>query len=338
MDAEGNIVGQPQARSVKGFEETLAAIGTLDDLNKRIEAGEEGLDADLLLAEHTLGKVKGDAFKTRAEALEKTTDAQKKRIGEILVDEEIIAAVMGGRRGPLDPLAEKLMGMLEAGKTPTGKQAKSALWSTLGRVAMQKRDPELAQKAADGMADAYKGEKAAASYVKGFHERATKLGNWKTLSDKVEGGDESCKADLALAELDLGFLRGQAFTDKAKELMATANDEQKAKLEAGLLDVEFQGHAMSGLRGMRDPSKLEEAANALVEMLDAGKAPKGRTAQSVYRVLAIYGSNAKNADMLERAATGWEGLDDKRSKANAKMAREEAAKIKAAAAEEPTDG
>ena len=82
--------------------------------------------------------------------------------------------------------------------------------------AMAERDPELARKAADGMKAALADDKQAASYIERFDDQATKLASWKTLHEKVEGGDTACVTDLTLVEYDLGFLQGPAFVTKAR--------------------------------------------------------------------------------------------------------------------------
>lgn len=336
MDAEGNVVAQPQARTVASFGKTRDAIGTHADLTKRIEAGEEGLDAELLLAEHALGKVRGDAFKTRAEAITKATDEQKAAIATILTDEEIMQTAMNARRGGMEAAAKALLAMDEAGKRPSTQRAKQMFWGTLGSYAVESRDPALAKRAADGMKGALAADKSAGAmnYVKGFEERATKLASWKDFSKKAEGGDASAKVEVALLEMDLGYIRGADVATKAQELMESADEGQKARLTEAMVKMEFQEQLM--VARQRRAGALEEAAKAILALLDAGKSPVGDQKLMVWSTIARYGMMSKNPDLLEKAADGFAATGDPRVKDAPKSLRENAAKMRAE--QKPADG
>jgi len=336
MDADGNVLAKPSGRSVKDFESTLAALGVHADLEKRIEAGETGLDTLLLLAEHDLGKVDGATFKTRSEALTDATDEQKKRIAQIIIDSEILKIAGQTRRSGIAGPAKQLLAMMEAGKMPSaGPRVAPRFWSVIHSYAMAERDPELARKAADGMKAALADDKQAASYIERFDDQATKLASWKTLHEKVEGGDTACVTDLTLVEYDLGFLQGSAFVTKAKELLEGATDEQKVRLEAGMLKAEFVQHTMAGRS--RDPSALGSATTALLALLDAGKVPPKDVMLPVYGTLARSGIMTKNADLIERAAGLFEASGDKRVVGYVKNLRKQAAALREAEAASPAD-
>ncbi|MDF1702617.1 MAG: hypothetical protein P1V36_15815, partial [Planctomycetota bacterium] len=196
-------------------------------------------------------------------------------------------------------------------------------------------DPELARKAADGMKAALADDKQAASYIERFDDQATKLASWKTLHEKVEGGDTACVTDLTLVEYDLGFLQGSAFVTKAKELLEGATDEQKVRLEAGMLKAEFVQHTMAGRS--RDPSALGSATTALLALLDAGKVPPKDVMLPVYGTLARSGIMTKNADLIERAAGLFEASGDKRVVGYVKNLRKQAAALREAEAASPAD-
>ena len=112
MDAEGNILAKPQSRSVTAFESTRTALIEHADLVKRIEGGEKGLDATLLLCEYALGKVDSAAFKTRSESLADVSDEQKTAIAQINTDSAFLELVQQSRRGDLDDAAQKILALL----------------------------------------------------------------------------------------------------------------------------------------------------------------------------------------------------------------------------------
>lgn len=209
MDADGEVIGRPRDRSLASFDETLAALSRYDDLTKRIVEGATGLDAEMLLVEHTLGKVGGAAFETRAKALERATPDQRKRIDQILVDAKISALVMRGMRGGperLEEAATTMLKMLEEGKRPS-RAVSSNFWGTLGRAGRETGDAALCRTAAAGMRQDLPENASMISFAKSLEEMAGRLERHAALAARVEGGESGLDVELLLSEYAVSTLR-----------------------------------------------------------------------------------------------------------------------------------
>ena len=311
MDAEGNILAKPQARSVTSFESTRTALIEHTDLVKRIDGGEKGLDAKLLLCEYALGKVDAAAFKTRSAALTDATDEQKAAIAQINTDSAFLELVQQSQRGELDDAAQKILALLDGGQTPTPKsRADSGAWGTLNRYAMKTRNVELAKRSAARLKAAYADNRGADNYVKGLAESADKLAVLVALSSNEGMAAAERDVKVAILEYELRMLAPKAFLEKAGTLKAGAPDDQKAALEAAMLKASFEVQVAAGRT--RDAAVLAEAANALLAMLDAGKTPPEDVALQVWNTIARHGIAASDPAIMERAADGFEATGNER--------------------------
>ena len=305
MDAEGNVLAEPQGRDVASFDKTLSALERYDDLKTRIDGGEEGLDADMLLVEHALGKVQAGDFETRAGALTKVTDEQKAEIDQILVNNEISTLSMKSRMGGpgLKEAAEGMLKMLEEGKRPS-KEVKYAapFWMTLGRYGQESLDAGLMRKAAEGMKTDLAGEARALEIAKDYEETAGKIDNHADLKKRAEGGEAGLDASILLLEYDLGAVEGAAFKERAAPLLETAKDEEKQKLESALVEIRFTD-ILSGARGSQQA--MEAAGEALAKLMkDEGQTPPGSVARQAWGILAGYAQRSMDPDLMDFAADG----------------------------------
>ena len=98
--------------------------------------------------------------------------------------------------------------------------------------------------------------------------------------------------------------------------------------------MEFQEQLM--VARQRRAGALEEAAKAILALLDAGKSPVGDQKLMVWSTIARYGMMSKNPDLLEKAADGFAATGDPRVKDAPKSLRENAAKMRAE--QKPADG
>lgn len=193
MDAKGEVIAKPQGRSVEVFEKTLVALGQRADLQKRIEAGEEGLEAELLFAEKSLGAVTPGEFAKRAAACEGLTAEQQAQVDEILLNDKVTTLANGGRRGGpgLETAATEFLKMLDAGTLPSKElRYMGAFWMTLSTWALKNGDAALARRVAEGIRknisdNAYYTKQAAT-----LEETAGKLENLAALSKRIEGRRE----------------------------------------------------------------------------------------------------------------------------------------------------
>jgi len=150
----------------KTLDETAGRIDALAALEKRVEAGEEGLAPDVLALEYDLGKCNGSEFTEKAEALlEKADDNQKatlqSRMREIAFQRHI-------RRPPdekaREVAAKALLELLGDDGEPPEKLA-GRVWRSLLGYGTQTRDPDLMQRALNGMKKAYKDNPSITKYA-----------------------------------------------------------------------------------------------------------------------------------------------------------------------------
>ncbi|MDJ0975739.1 MAG: hypothetical protein QNJ98_14860 [Planctomycetota bacterium] len=341
MDAEGNILAQPQGRSVESFDKTLTALERYDDLQKRIDGGEEGLEADMLLVEHALGKVNAQDFESRAGALEKVTDEQKAEIDQILVNNEISMLSMKSRQGEagLKEAAEGMLKMLEAGKRPSKEVGYAApFWMTLGRYGQQSLDASLMRKAAEGMKADLPGEARALEIAKDYEETAGKIDSHADLKKRADGGEAGLDASILLLEYELGAVEGPAFKERATPLLETAKAEEKEKLETALVEIRFND-IISGARGSQQA--MQAAGETLAKLMkDEGMEPPASVARQAWGLLAGYAQRSMDPDLMDFAADGiikaYAGNPNaanyaNKMKADAAKLREEKAKAEAEA-------
>ncbi|MDJ0972962.1 MAG: hypothetical protein QNJ98_00705 [Planctomycetota bacterium] len=317
LDAEGNVLAEPNGRSVEAFEATLVAIGQLDELNRRIEAGETGLEAELLLVEHTLGKVRGLAFDERAAALEKVTDAQRVRIDQILVDNEVMRLAVMPRQGGLEGLkkaAEGMLALLDKGKHPT-KDIRYIypLWSTIGRYGLETKNSALLKKAADGLSTDLPEEEALKPVAAQFRESATRLDHHAAILKRVEAGEQGLEAALLLAAFRIGTVKGDAFKAQATALLDKATDEERGQLGEALREVAFGAH----IRPFRSREEADAACAEMLNMIDVAGDPPVGVAKQVWGLLLGYATRQADPDLMERVAdkfieayTGNKGAQD----------------------------
>jgi len=327
MDADGNIVAKPTARSVISFESTRKALVDHADLVRRIETGEKGLDSKLLLCEHALGKVDAASFKQRSAALTDLSKEQTTAIAQINLDNHFLALAKKSQRGNLDESASEILALLDAGKTPTAKsRADSSAWSTISRFAMKSRNAELAKRAANGLKAAYADNRNSDSYVKGLAESADKLATLVATEKNEEIPAAERDVKVALLEYELRLTQPKAFIEKANGLMATVPATQKEALEAAVLKATFETHVNASRT--RDAAVLAESAKALLALIDAGKTPPKALALQVWNTVARHGISTKDPDLVERAADGFESTGEARVTNHIASLRKQAAAMR----------
>lgn len=327
MDADGNILAKPTARSVTSFESTRKALVDHAELVRRVEAGEKGLDTNLLLCEHALGKVDAASFKTRSAALTDLSKEQTTAIAQINTDNHFLDLVQKSQRGSLDDSAKEILALLDAGKTPTAKsRADSSTWGTVSRFAMKSRNPELAKRAADGLKAAYADNRNADSYVKGLAESAAKLATLVATTKDTEMPAAERDVKVALLEYELRLTQPKDFIEKANGLMATVPAAQKEALEAAVIKATFEVHVNASRT--RDAAALAESAKALLALIDAGKTPPKALALQVWNTIARHGMGTKDPDLVERAADGFESTGEARVAKHIATLRKQAAAMR----------
>lgn len=148
-DVGGNVLMRVTDRSVAGFEKALATVIAWISVQQRIDAGEKGLEYDLLVAEWDMGRLNFTTLRSRANALQNLNEAQAQAIAQILINAEVIDLfTSANKKENFEPTAKRFRAILDAGKTmPTG-DAEMMFWNLLVRKAeMEPVDIPLLEKA-----------------------------------------------------------------------------------------------------------------------------------------------------------------------------------------------
>lgn len=181
MDAEGNVIHQQRARTVAAFQASAAALPVLKDLEKRIAAGEKGLDYDLLMARWDLGQVGYEEIKEIAEGLEDLTEEQQARLAAVMVDAEVDHLVgttrvrdEAQREAALRRAGPRLKEILTSDH-PLSEDRQGTAWSTMLAYAELEGDADLFAKAVAWHRAAYADEPRAERFLASLEARLEKL-------------------------------------------------------------------------------------------------------------------------------------------------------------------
>jgi len=152
MDAKGNVLGKASDRSVKGFNATFDLANDYMQLVKRIEKGEKGLEFELFISEFNLGRLRGEAVIRRAKALENLTEAQQKRVAQLVLDEEVLGLIKRAMKDEdeLAPVSKRFVELLDAGTLPS-KKIVLDFWRILAYTAEEAGDAALLGRCIEGL-------------------------------------------------------------------------------------------------------------------------------------------------------------------------------------------
>ena len=143
LDAEGNVLAQPQGRTVAVFESTLKALNDYLALKKRLDAGEEGLEYPLFVAEWDLGKMDYEEAQVRAKKLGKLTEEQQARVASILIDGEVLSLPRTFRNEETKKASVARVLELHADKYQPSERAAGAWYASLRATAEATEDADL---------------------------------------------------------------------------------------------------------------------------------------------------------------------------------------------------
>ncbi|RMH04851.1 MAG: hypothetical protein D6702_02080 [Planctomycetota bacterium] len=176
MDADGNTLAVQSERTVAGFERTLAELTRLLDLEKRVAAGEKGLENGLFLARFRLGRISYAEAREQAGRLKDLTAEQKRELAALLLDGEVQEIISGAGRDPekIAAAGRRLKELLAEGRMPSEK-IRPMMWSFLLRYADQEGDADLYARALAWYQEQYGDEPRAESFLKRLQERLKEL-------------------------------------------------------------------------------------------------------------------------------------------------------------------
>jgi hypothetical protein len=148
MDADGNVVVKPSARSVSSFEETLTKASEQmkrrHELTAKAKAGDAAAQKELFLMDLELGGMTAEQLNEGAKKLQLSKE-EKTKVDEALTDLEL-KSIAAKTRGDRDAAAEQIAGLAKAGRRPSKGQA-FGFWSMTLQHAAKAKDGKLADQA-----------------------------------------------------------------------------------------------------------------------------------------------------------------------------------------------
>lgn len=145
MDADGNVLTKPQARTVAAFRETHASTKALAMLRQKGDKATPAEQRELFLAELKLGLIKAADIQARADKV-KLTDADKALVAGKLVDAEIGEVMANARTAGPEKTAEALVAIHASGRKPSA-DVSPLYWVQLLNHAAKQKDGALADEA-----------------------------------------------------------------------------------------------------------------------------------------------------------------------------------------------
>lgn len=304
MDAEGEVVATPPDRSVLAFELCLSALTRFDDVKARADAGDGEAVAELLIIEHDLGRVKSEAFGERVvAALAVAGDAQRKRLEQIRVDNEVFDLV-GVSMGPdgMEKAAKGFLKILDSGRRPSpmGKYAGN-MWSMLARWAEQKGNASVIRRCAAGMREDFPSDKRMTSYADRLLKTATGLDERDALVVRKKAGESGLEAQILLLEYELRAVTADDFAARAKAALAVATPVEKTKIEQAAIDIVVD----EAWRNSWQPGGLDAAGVRLLQCLVVkSQVPSDRLLTNGWQTLARWAESQSDADTVAKVAAG----------------------------------
>lgn len=164
MDAEGEIIGEPNGRDVESFETTLTKLMVVKKLQDRIADGEKGLEDDLFLARLRIGAIPFEEAKAQAASFKDFTKEQQKEVAQLLVNAEVdsITTAIDSPAAAKEARG-KFLAMLEANRIPTG-DASGSFWSSIMEHAKEQADVALFSRALEALRAQFGGNEQAKSF------------------------------------------------------------------------------------------------------------------------------------------------------------------------------
>lgn len=151
MDGDGNVLGAPSGYQVAAFESRLVQIQNIQQLEQRIDAGEEDLNDDLFLAKLRMGVIPYVFAKAKAATFDDFTKVEAAEVAQLLLDLEV-KSLLRNRRTPVGKheATQRFLEMIETDLLP-GKDALGEVWRHLNSVADRAEDIALFERSLLGM-------------------------------------------------------------------------------------------------------------------------------------------------------------------------------------------
>lgn len=170
------MIGEPATRTVQSFDETLDLLSAHSKLLARIKAGEKGLEFDLFIAEYNLGKISGQAAVRKANGFKDLTDAQKKRVAQLVLDEEVAGLIKRGMsdEDSLPEVSKRFVQLLDAGTLPS-KKVILDFWAILAYTSEKDGDAELLGRCIAGIRSGFPERRDVQDWANSLEQKQKKL-------------------------------------------------------------------------------------------------------------------------------------------------------------------
>lgn len=175
MDADGNIAARQRERSVEGFQQTLATLLRVCQLEAEAAAGDRQAAVEALISGLRIGRYDFEQAKARREALGEIPLDAATQIETLLVDLEVqtVLARVREREQVLDA-GRHFLAMLEQERVPTGRLAAS-FYSAILEVHADRKDAKAYAATLDRLRKLVEGERGAARMLKRYEDVLARL-------------------------------------------------------------------------------------------------------------------------------------------------------------------
>jgi len=298
MDAEGEVLAQPTDRSVQAFVACREALAVVDDVSARAAAGDAEAQAELLLLDNVLGRVKGEEFAKRAQAVRAGANAEQlARIDQALVDNEVMDLVQQTYRGDAEAACVRMLAILDGGKHPskTSRHA-GGLWSALARWAEPKGDAALLRRIAAGMRADLPDDERLSKRAQSLEEKATGLDTRDALVARRDKGEGGLEAQILVIEVRLRALSLAELRERLPAALAVATEAEKQELAQGEVDMQFSSLVNEFWGG----GNREEIGQTMFDLLSGdGLAPSAQEAPTTWTCLSVWASSSKDPARMD---------------------------------------
>lgn len=159
LDDSGNVVAKHAgARTIEGFEKSLAKANEFFALKAKAEGGDADAAIEVFLAQVEMGHFKPAEAREKAKALKGLTAEQAEKVAEMATELEI-AEIMSSARSQADlpGIGKKLAALAAEGKVSKNEQTNVNFWNVISMHAMEAKDAKLLGQAIEELKKANRG-------------------------------------------------------------------------------------------------------------------------------------------------------------------------------------
>lgn len=151
MDQKGEVIAEPEGRSVKAFEQMLETVLGYEEARKKASSGDRGAKIDEVLYRVELGKVDLDEARESLKDLGELSEKQTKWLQALEIEAEvkgILDALDPRDRNSFIEGGKKCYEMFKAGRIPrAGTRVELYFWALILEYAETEKDAETMETA-----------------------------------------------------------------------------------------------------------------------------------------------------------------------------------------------